>query len=465
MTKSDNYKFFKPNNYDLPSENEVEKLFEDLYPINRSLTGEGNERTLAILANIVDLKVHSVSSGTKVFDWTVPEEWSIDDAYIKNSSGKKIVDWKENNLHILNYSIPVKKTLISKKELMKNIYTLPEKGNWIPYRTSYYERNWGFCLKENLVKSKEFSEPFEILIDSKLDPKGKMIFGEAFHKGISKKEIIISSYFCHPSLANDNLSGIITASYLFNEIKKRETYYSYRLVLCPETIGALAFLSKHKDLSSIYSGFVISTTAGPGPLGIKHSFMGNHEIDTLTQKAVESVDKEHIKYPFKPDGSDERQYSSPAFRIPTTTITKSKYYEYDEYHTSADNLDFVKSKYLLKSLDAYIKTFEYLEANRVLERKITQGEFQLGKRGLLPSIGGSINQSVEHENKFGSKKRKFILDFEFTGDHLSSYEWIMHMADSSNTIFDISDRSGIDFYTVYESASMFYDKDLLKVIR
>jgi len=459
------YSFFKPNNYQLPTENQVDIILRDLFPINRSLTGNGNKRTIEILSDVVDLKIDSIPSGKKVFDWIIPDEWSIRDAYIKNSKGKKIVDWKKNNIHVLNYSSPINKKGLSKKELIRNIHSLPDKKDWIPYRTSYYEKNWGFCVSETLLESKDFSEPFDVLIDSHHNPEGNMIFAESFHQGLSDKEIIISSYLCHPSLANDNLSGIITAAYLFSEIKKRETYYSYRLILCPETIGALAFLSKHKNISNIYSGFVISTTAGPGPLGLKRSFLGDHEIDLLTQKAVESIDKNFINYSFKPDGSDERQYSSPAFRIPTTTITKSKYYEYDEYHTSADNLAFVKSRYLLKSLEAYIKTFEFLEANRVFERKMMEGEFQLGKRGLLPSIGGSINQSVESENKHGSHKRKFMLDFEFTGDHLNAYEWIMHMADSSNTVLDISQRSTIDFHVIYEAASMFYDKNLIRVIR
>tara|TARA_B100002052_G_scaffold299177_1_gene336001 strand:- start:9703 stop:11085 length:1383 start_codon:yes stop_codon:yes gene_type:complete len=458
------YKFFNPNNFTNPSEKEVDELFKVLFPINRSLTGIGNKETLEILSKIVDLETINTPSGKKIYDWIIPDEWIIRNAFIKNSEGKKVIDWQKNNLHVLNYSRPIHKKNVTKKELLKNLFTLPDKKDWIPYRTSYYKPNWGFCLSENQLNSSEFSEPFEIFIDSELDPKGSMLLGESYHRGVSDKEIIISSYFCHPSLANDNLSGIITAVYLFNEIKKRDTYYSYRLILCPETIGALAFLNQHKSHNDIYCGFVVSTTAGPDLLGVKESFLGDHEIDQLSKMAVESIEPKWIHYGFRPDGSDERQYSSPGFRIPTVTITKSKYYEYDEYHTSADNLEFVSSKNLLKTLNAYLKTFELLEANRTIERLNNKGEDQLGIKGLMPPIGGTINQSVELENKKGSDLRKFELDFEFTGEHLNAYEWIMHMADSSNTILDISNKSNIDFYTIYEAASMFHDKNLIKVI-
>jgi len=442
----------------------VDGLLRRLFPIARSLTGPGNDATLAILREIIPLTVREVRSGSKVFDWTIPPEWRIRDAYVKNAAGKKIIDWNASNLHVLNYSEPVSRQDVSETELRAHLYTLPDKPDWIPYRTSYYARNWGFCAAHRLLESSDFKGPFEVKIDSELDEGGRLVFAEAVHKGISDQEILISSYFCHPSLANDNLSGFVTAVLFFNEIRKHKTHYTYRLVLCPETIGAIAFLHSLTAPEKLAGGCVLSTTAGPGPLGIKKSFLGDHAVDSLAVLAVSAADKDWKEYPFIPDGSDERQYSSPGFRIPTVTICKSKYYEYEEYHTSADNLDFIKPEYLLETLRCYLQWFRNLEANRVYRRTMMFGEYQLGKRGLFPNVGGSINQIAHAENKSGFDARQYSLQINISGRHLDAYNWIMHLADGARSVLDMSRRSGTDFQIMSEACSLFESKGLLEVI-
>ena len=461
-------------NFYLSKSVDIDKYFRKLFPINRSLTGIGNKQTIDILNEIVPLNIKEIKSNTEVYDWTIPPEWKINEGYIKNAKGKKIVDWKNNNLSVASYSMPVNKK-VSKKELLKHLHTIEKHPDWVPYRTCYYNRDWGFCAKHNLLSSKDFIEPFEVFIDSDFNDNGKLIYAEALHKGYSKDEILISSYLCHPSLANDNLSGILTAVLFFNHIKKLKTHYTYRLVLCPETIGALAFLSQLDDVKKIKCGAVITCTAGPGRIGFKKSFIGEHFIDKLARTAISKIEKDFIEYPFIPIGSDERQYSSPGFRIPTISICKSKYYEYQEYHTSADNLEFIKSEYLLATLECYIKWFELIEknhkenlsipfnthnliknkkvkgkniinnkdANKIISRNMTKGDFYLHKYKLYENIGGPILS-----NKL-----------------IKAFYWIMHLADGKHSILDIAIKSDLDFEIVNEASSIFLNKGLLKIIK
>ncbi len=448
-------KNFNKKNKEFPNIDKINKDFKKLFFLNRSLTGEGNIKTLEILNNIVPIKIKKIKSGTKVYDWKIPPEWSIKDGYVKNGNGEKIIDWKKNNLQVVNYSQPIRKQNVSKTEIMSHIHTLPQHKDWIPYRTSYYNKSWGFCTTDRLLKSKKFKEPFEVCIDSSFNDQGSLIYGESFHKGKSSKEILISAYICHPSMANDNLSGILTAVYLFNYIKKFKNFYSYRLVLCPETIGAIAFLKKLNKPKNIVGGCVISTTAGPGTLSLKKSYQKNHFIDLLAEISVSKLEKNWIEYGFTPDGSDERQYSSPGFRIPIITISKSKYHEYKEYHTSADNLKFVKAKSLMLSLKAYKEWFKLLEMNRIFERKMKYCEYQLGNKGLYPTLGGPRAELSKRTNLFRN----------ITGEHIKAFGWIMHLADGRNSVLDMSLKSGIDYDIISESCDIFHKKDLLRVVQ
>jgi len=342
-------------------QDKIKKFLYDLFPINRSISGPGTRETLDyIKGNFLPRSIiKSIKSGSKIFDWTVPPEWSVKEAYIKNKFGEKIIDFSSNNIHLVSYSEPVKQ-IIDTESLLEKIHTLPDHPDWIPYRTSYYKRNWGFCCEHNLLSSKKFTGPFEVKIDSNFDDKGQMNWLECSKIGELKDEIIISTYCCHPSLANDNLSGLVAATLLFEYISKRKTKYSYRLVIAPETIGSVAFLSQ-ANTKNIIGGMIMTCVAGPGNFSIKEGFDKNHWINKSALHAVDEYTNSNFDiFPFVPDGSDERQYSSPGFKIVTPSIHKSKYYEYDEYHTSADNLDFISSENLFKSLEINISWFHII---------------------------------------------------------------------------------------------------------
>jgi len=447
------------------SEENINEILEDLFPLCRSLTGEDNIKTIRyIIENILeggDIKY--INSGEKVFDWEVPPEWNIRDAYVKNKFGNKIIDFKKNNIHLVSYSMPYSGVL-EKNELLKHLYTLPDRPNTIPYRTSYYKKDWGFCCSENLLNSDSFEGPFEVYIDSDFNDNGKLNWYEFLKKGKSDKEILISTYLCHPSLANDNLSGIVLSSILVHELKKIDTYYSYRLVIVPETIGAICFLSK-SSTENIVGGMIITCVGGPEKLSIKEGFDSNHWINKSAHYALNKITNgDYIKYPFVPNGSDERQYSSPGFRIITPSIHKSKYYEYEEYHTSDDNLNFISSKNILESLSVYIKWIQYIESYCFPERILKSCEFQLGKRGLYPNLGGTLNQPEHHENKNGHQKRVFNVS-NLTGSHLDAFDWLMHLCDGKFSNFQISEISGIDIDIINESIELFEYKELLKTKR
>lgn len=431
--------------------------FQNLYPFNRSLTGNGNKLTINYLKkNIVqDLKIKKIKSGTKIFDWRVPGEWNVKNAFLLNKNNKKIIDFKNNNLHLMGYSKSFKGT-IKKKELLKHLHSLKKYPDWIPYRTSYFSKNWGFCVTENFKKSKDFIGPFKVNIKTSCNNKGSLIYAEAYKKGTTKKEILLSTYCCHPSLANDNLSGLLTASLLFKYISKTKTKFSYRLLIAPETIGALCFLN-HQKTENILGGSIFSCTAGPGKLSMKESFNKNHWINETTRLALKQFTKNNFKiYPFIPDGSDERQFSSPSFRINTPSVHKSKYYEYAEYHTSADNLNFISLDNFLITLNFYKKWFHLIEKQNIPIRTSSFGEFQLGKRGLYPNIGGTIKQTANKKNRL-SKGNSYLI----RNNDLDAFHWIMHLADGTKSIEQISKISGIKLKDINHSLNIFKEKKLI----
>ena len=386
----------------------ITKSLKKLFPLNRSLTGKGNLQTLEYIKKcfLPNLQIKKVKSGTKVFDWNIPQEWSVKDAYIKNSKGKKIVDFYKNNLHLVNYSAPFT-GILSKEELIKKLHFMEDFPNRIPYKTSYYNIDWGFCVEYNLINSKDFIGPFEVCIDTEFKNDGNLIYGEIYKEGKSKKEILLSTYCCHPSMANDNLSGLITACMLFSFISKHDNDLSYRLLIAPETIGAIAFL-KQANTKNIIGGTIFSCTAGPDKLSIKEGFNSQHWLNKLTHKVLKNYTNDnYITYPFTPDGSDERQYSLPAHRIVTPSVHKSKYYEYDEYHTSADNLDFISKEDLMHTLGFYKEWYREVDNHKYLaplvsnqnaknpiaredacfpKTIISECEYQLGKRDLYPIL-------------------------------------------------------------------------------
>lgn len=366
-----------------------EKLLKELFVIPRSITGPNNRKTLKIIKNYLPIKVKSVKSGTKVFDWTVPKEWIVKEAWIKNSKGEKIVDIKKNYLNLLNYSFPINK-VISFKQLQKYLIVSKSKDrNSIPYRTSYYKKKISFCVSKNEfeILSKYKNKKFHIFINSYFK-KGELNYGELLIKGSSKKEILISSYFCHPFQANDSLSGIIMAIKLGNYLLKKNNKFSYRLVFIPETIGSICFIKNNLNIlrKRTFVGFVLTTCGGRGPVGIKYSFDKKHIINQLLDKIF--FKKKIKRYNFSIRGSDERQYSSPGVRVNIVSIFKDKYFDYNQYHTSKDDLDFVKLKNINFTFKYYKQLIREIERLKIYKRIIPNCEPMMEKYKLYHNFGG-----------------------------------------------------------------------------
>lgn len=364
---------------------EIYELAKKLYPICRSITGNGVRKTLNILKEVYhDMEIHEVPTGTKVFDWEVPREWNIKGGWIKNSKGEKIIDFADNNLHILGYSIPVHKK-VNLGELLMHTYTLPNQPDLIPYLASFYKERYGFCMSENLKNSLEEDE-YEIFVDSELK-QGHMTYGEIIIPGESEKEIFLSTYICHPQMANNETSGPCVAIHLAKWLSERKNKYTYRIIFIPETIGSITYLSKNLDImkKNIIAGFVL-TCLGDNRT---YSYLESPYANTLTDKVAKNVLKYHYPnyktYSFLQRGSDERQYCSVGVDLPVCSVMRSKYDEYPEYHTSGDNLDLISPEGLNGSFEVYKKLINALENN--LKYKMTcLCEPQLGKRGLYPSI-------------------------------------------------------------------------------
>lgn len=378
----------------LVSGNEMYGWATDLFPINRSLTGEGTLKTLEYLKNLLpNLEIKSISSGTQVFDWLVPDSWNITQGYIKDLDGNLLIDFQANNLHVMGYSIPVS-GIFTREELSNQIHVLPEQPTAIPYVTSYYEDNWGFCMSLNQWDNLG-DGPFEILIESKKEI-GELNYAEILIPGASTQEILFSTYVCHPSMANNELSGPVVLTKLMQELQKTSLrHYTYRAIFVPETIGSLVFLSRNLEQLkvSLIAGWVMTCLGDNGQFSYIPSRLGNTYADKITLELLKSQREPFTEYSWLDRGSDERQFCAPGVNLPVCSVTKTKYGEYPEYHTSLDNLDFITPKGLSQSLEFYLKVIELIENNRTPKIK-TLGEPQLGKRGLYPNT--SIKNNVSN---------------------------------------------------------------------
>ena len=413
-------------------------LIRELYPICRSITGNGVRETLNIIAKHIPCKSVEVPTGTKVFDWIVPKEWNISDAYIKNSKGKKIVDFKNSNLHVLGYSIPVQRT-ISLKELKKHLFTIPENPHWIPYRTSYYNENWGFCLSHNQYLDLT-DDRYEVLIDSTLED-GHLTYGETILRGESEQEVLISCHICHPSLCNDNLSGIALTAFLAKYLYQTSPRYTYRFLFVPTTIGSITWLASHEsNISDIRHGLVATNLGDSGKFTYKKSRQGNAEIDLAVTNVLRDSGFDYEIVDFSPYGYDERQYCSPGFNLPVGCLMRTPHGGYPEYHTSADNLDFVKPEYLANSFSVYSSILYILEHNRVYINQNPKCEPQLGRRGLYDKIGGDSDSKA---------KQMAML-------------WTLNLSDGEHTLLDISNRSKMFFSLIKDVADTLAEYGLLK---
>jgi aminopeptidase-like protein len=421
-----------------PIERELYALMATLFPICRSLTGAGQRKTLAILRDYIDLTIHEVPSGTQVFDWVIPKEWNIRNAYIKDPSGKKVVDFAKSNLHVVNYSAPVRQR-IPFAELKKHLFTAPEHPHWIPYRTSYYEENWGFCLSHRQFLEMQEGE-YEVLIDSSLK-NGSLTYGEYYLAGEREDEILISCHICHPSLANDNLTGIAIATVLANKLSHVSRRYSYRFLFIPGQIGSLAWLCKNESrLSRIRGGLILACLGDSGHFTYKKSRRGDAEIDRAVSKVLKDAGEAYDSVDFAPYGYDERQFCSPGFNLPVGCLMRTPYGRFPEYHTSADNLSFVRSERVAESFARCWAVIQLLERNRVLTNLNPKGEPQLGKRGLYGAIGGQS----------GGKSQELAM------------LWVLNFADGSNSLLDIAERSGMPFDTIFQAAETLRHHALLK---
>ena len=364
---------------------EIYDLIVELFPICRSITGDGVRETLRILSKHIPLEVHEVPTGTQVFDWTVPKEWNIRDAYVKNSRGEKVIDFQKSNLHILNYSVPVHK-IMTLDELKEHLFTLPDHLDWIPYKTSYYREKWGFCLSHKEFLALQEGE-YEVVIDSTLEA-GSLTYGEYVIPGSSRDEILISTHVCHPSLANDNLSGVCTATFLAKHLTGLNLKFTYRFLFIPGTIGAITWLALNRDaVGNIKHGLVLTGLGDAGKITYKKSRRGDAEIDRAATHVLRHSGENHEIRGFSPYGYDERQYCSPGFNLPVGRLSRTPYGQYPEYHTSADNLGFVKEEALADTFRVLLKLINVLEKNEAYVNLNPMCEPQLGKRGLYQSIG------------------------------------------------------------------------------
>lgn len=412
-------------------------LISRLYPLCRSITGDGVRQTLELLGQEIDLDVHEVPSGTPVFDWTVPREWNIRDAYVKDASGRRVIDFRESNLHVMSYSVPVRRTM-SLAELRRHLYTLPEHPDWIPYRTSYYAENWGFCLSHNQLVRLTDGE-YEVCIDATLCD-GYLTYGEHHIQGAIDEEVLISCHACHPSLANDNLSGIAVATFLAKRLRETSPRRSYRFLFIPGTIGSITWLALHEpEVHRIKHGLVLACLGDSGPPTYKRSRRGDAEIDRVMHHVLERSRRPYKLVEFSPYGYDERQFCSPGFNLPVGSLTRTPHGQFPEYHTSADNLEFVLPESLENSLRICWEALTLLEANWRYQSLNPKCEPQLGKRGLYGLIGGRSD----------TEKRQMAM------------LWVLNLSDGNCTLLDIADRSGLDFALVAEVAHTLCDAGLL----
>jgi aminopeptidase-like protein len=417
--------------------NNLHAFVSELYPVCSSITGNGLREILRRIGKRIPLEVHEVPTGTAVFDWTVPREWNIRDAYVRNSRGEKVIDFKNSNLHIMNYSVPVNARM-SLQELKNHLYALPDRPDWIPYRTSYYRETWGFCLSQRQLDALPEDE-YEVVIDSSLE-RGSLTYAECLVPGTSKEEILISCHACHPSLCNDNLSGLAVATHLAQALAGMKHRYSYRFLFIPGTIGSITWLSRNENIvPQIKHGLVLACVGDPGAFSYKKSRRGDAEIDRAVLHLLAASGAPHNVRDFSPYGYDERQYCSPGFNLPVGCLNRTQHGKFPEYHTSADNLSFVTPEALLGTFGFCLDVFRLLEANLTYLNLNPKCEPQLGKRGLYRTMGGLPDA--------GARELAML--------------WTLNLSDGQHSLLDIAERSGLRFSAIEQAAEALGESGLL----
>ena len=407
------------------------------WTIFRSITGEGIRRTLELIREHVPLEVHEVPSGTPVLDWTVPPEWTIREAWIADATGRRIVDFADSNLHVVSYSVPVRARM-PLAELRPHLHSLPGQPSLIPYRTAYYDPAWGFCLPHDQLERLPDGE-YDVCIDSSLEP-GSLTYGELLIPGELDDEVLLSCHSCHPSLANDNLSGMAVASFLAEALTGRRLRYSYRFLFIPGTIGSITWLARNTERArKIRHGLVLTCLGDPGTSTYKRSRQGNAEIDRAAVHVLEHAGAGFTVQDFFPYGYDERQYCSPGFDLAVGCLMRTPHGRFPEYHTSADDLGFITPDALGDSLAKIVRILRTLEENRTYRSLHPYGEPQLGRRGLYKAVGGQSN----------------------TTERQLAMLWVLNLADGRHTLLDMAERARMPFSLLQETAVLLEAHGLL----
>jgi aminopeptidase-like protein len=418
---------------------DIYALAAEIFPICRSITGDGVRQTIDVLAQHIPIQRHELPTGTPVLGWTVPKEWSITEAYIKNSQGERVVDFQRSNLHVVNYSAPVRQRM-QIFELKRHVFTLPDQPDLIPYRTSFYKEEWGFCMSHQQLEALEAAGgEYEVVIASRLEP-GALTWGEYLCVGESTDEVLISTHICHPSLANDNCSGLALVTMLARELSRRQTRLSYRFVFVPSTIGSISWLATNEaTLSRIKHGVVISNVGDAGAPTYKRSRRGNSLVDRAFSHVLKRSGSPFNLLDFVPYGYDERQYCSPGFDLPVGLFQRSQFGTFPEYHTSADDLDFIRPEHLAASFRWIVQALEILERDRRLLNLFPKGEPQLGKFGLYSSFGSG---------KDAMTRTMAVL-------------WTLNLSDGRHSLLDIAERADLPFDLISAAASALESHGLL----
>jgi aminopeptidase-like protein len=408
---------------------EIHALIAALYPICRSMTGNGLRESFRVIGKAVPLVTTEVPTGTRVFDWVIPQEWNIADAFVKNSRGERVIDFQRSNLHVVGYSSPIRRSM-RLSELKPHLFSLPERPDWIPFRHTYHETGWGFCLADRDLSALRDDDIYEVCIDSSLID-GALTLGECYLPGVTEDEVLVCTHMCHPSLCNDNLSGVAVATMLAKHLASKARRYSYRFLFVPTTIGSIAWLALNETrLPAIKHGLVLTCLGDSGHVTYKRSRRGDAEIDRATANVLAHSGRRHDILPFSPIGCDERQFCSPGFDLPIGCLMRTPYGCFPQYHTSADDLDFVRPPALADSFRTCLDVLGVLEMNGTYVNLNPKGEPQLGRRGLYRSFGDGGRQTVDQ----------------------TAVLWVLNLSDGNHSLLDIAERAGLDFVGIRRAA-------------
>jgi aminopeptidase-like protein len=417
---------------------EMYALVQELYPICRSITGNGVRKTLEILSRHAPVVVHEVPSGTSVLDWVVPKEWNISDAWIKNERGIRVVDFRATNLHVVNYSVPFRARL-SLENLRPHLHSLPDHPDLIPYKTSYYVEDWGFCLSQRQLDALPPGE-YDVCIESTLEP-GALTYGEIVLPGELPDEILLSAHVCHPSLCDDNLTGLAIAVFLARAMSaKTPRRYTMRFLFAPGTIGAITWLAQNETrVHRIRHGLTLTCLGDNHCFTYKRTVKGTAEIDRVAAHVLRTSGMEHELVDFFPYGYDERQFNSPGFRIPVGSLMRGRHGRFPEYHTSGDNLSFVSAERMTQSFQVCAEIVNVLQHNAIFRNLVPRGEPQLGRRGLYRAMGGNNIPQLE-----------------------LAMLWVLNLSDGGHMLLDVADRAGMEFGVVRAAADLLLQHGLLE---